>query len=165
MHRLIAIAENLVKTRIRGNRKGTTEPSYTHSLRVYRMLRDYRYQEATCLAGLLHDVVEDSDVTLDELLSIGFPERVVRLTDLCSHDENIPGSDARWVRMMGRLVDADDRDAWAIKAADILDNVRSSHTMPSVRGHFLRTVKAPLFLSLTKERLGKTRLWKGGSSP
>ena len=160
MKQLISLAEQLVLERIPGHRKGSDEPASAHSFRVAQILRTYRYNVSTCLAGLLHDLVEDSETTLDELLSLGFPDRVVRLVDLCSHNESISGADARWVRMMGRLVDADDPDAWAIKAADILDNVRSSHTLPSDRGHFMRTVKAPMFLSLTKQRLGKTRLWK-----
>lgn len=52
--------------------------------------------------------------------------------------------------MIARLIDLGDKDAWAIKSADLLDNCRSCHTMPADRVGFIRTVKAPLFLSVTK---------------
>ncbi|SNT64362.1 HD domain-containing protein [Asanoa hainanensis] len=37
------------------------------------------------MAGLLHDVVEDCGVTLDELRAMGYPERVVSAGDSVSH--------------------------------------------------------------------------------
>ncbi|GIF49912.1 HD domain-containing protein [Asanoa ferruginea] len=37
------------------------------------------------MAGLLHDVVEDCGVTLDELRAMGYPERVVSAVDSVTH--------------------------------------------------------------------------------
>ena len=64
--------------------------------------------------------------------------------------------DARWTKMIARLIDTQDKDAWAIKCADLLDNYASSHTMPEDRATFIRTVKVPLFLSVTKDILGES---------
>lgn len=44
---------------------------------------------AVC-AALLHDVIEDSDITLDELRAGGFPEEVVEAVRLLTHDESVP---------------------------------------------------------------------------
>lgn len=41
-------------------------------------------------AALLHDVVEDSDISLDDLRAEGFPERIVHAVDLLTHDESVP---------------------------------------------------------------------------
>lgn len=43
----------------------------------------------TCVA-LLHDVVEDSDITLDELIEEGFPKEVTDAIALMTHDESVP---------------------------------------------------------------------------
>lgn len=39
------------------------------------------------MAGLLHDIVEDTDVTLDRLRKLGYPEDVVRAVDAVSRRE------------------------------------------------------------------------------
>jgi (p)ppGpp synthase/HD superfamily hydrolase len=35
-------------------------PAYIHSLRVYELLKNHGFDEDTQLAGLLHDIIEDS---------------------------------------------------------------------------------------------------------
>lgn len=43
----------------------------------------------TCVA-LLHDVVEDSDLSLDDLIEEGFPKEVTDAISLMTHDESVP---------------------------------------------------------------------------
>ncbi len=100
--------------------------------------------------GLLHDIVEDGGVPLEEFRAAGFSERVVRLVDLCSHDAAIEGTDARWVVMIARLVQAGDSDAWAIKVADLADNLRDSGTMEVGRREWVRDVKRSLMGRVAK---------------
>jgi len=40
-------------------------------------------------AALLHDVVEDSDYTIDDLKSFGFPEEVIKAVQLLTHIEGV----------------------------------------------------------------------------
>ena len=144
-------AEELVRMRIPGMRKGTTDkPAYTHSFHVRDLLAAHGYGPEVCLAGLLHDIVEDGGMSLDELRAAGFSERVVELVDLCTHDASIEGNDARWIVMMARLVQAGDSDAWAIKVADLADNLRDSGTMRKERREWMVTVKVPLVSKLSK---------------
>lgn len=156
---MIDTAMQLVRERIPGNRKGSDKPAYGHSLEVGEMLREAGFGEEVCVAGVLHDVVEDGDMSLEELRSLGFSHRVVELVGLCSHDNAIEGGDARWVCMMANLVKAGDADAWSIKLADILSNIGDSGTMPEDRRDFLRNVKGKMLLSLTKDSLAHTPLW------
>lgn len=44
---------------------------------------------AVCVA-LLHDVVEDTDTTLDDLRAEGFPNEVVEAIGLLTHDDAVP---------------------------------------------------------------------------
>ncbi len=124
----------MVKERIQGMRKGTTDvPNWTHSFRVRDALIPGDLSHEAVLGGMLHDIVEDGNTSLKELHDMGFPDRVVALVDLCSHDTSVVESDARWVKMITRLVDAKDGEAWAIKVADLIGNLHSCHTMPEVK--------------------------------
>lgn len=142
------LARTLVRERIPGNRKGSNRPAYTHSFHVSAALRKQGYSDEVCLAGLLHDIVEDGGVSLNDLSEMGFPDRVVELVSLCTHDASIRNRDARWVKMVARLVDANDPDAWAIKLADVEDNIADSASMRPDRAQFLREVKGPLLKSV-----------------
>ena len=44
--------------------------------------------EDEVIVALLHDVVEDTDITLDDLRSHGFSETVMRALSLLTHDNN-----------------------------------------------------------------------------
>lgn len=157
---LVTRAEQLVASRIPGNRKGSDKPAYMHSFDVRDLLKAEGYGEEVCLAGLLHDVIEDSETTFEELEEMGYSSRVLELVRYCTHDNAIEGSDARWVCMMAGLVQGNDTEAWAIKVADILCNIRDSDTMPADRRHILRFVKGKILLSLTERALADTSLWK-----
>ena len=49
--------------------------------------------EISCCAALLHDVVEDTDYTLDDLRDMGFPSEVIDALALLTHDPAVPYMD------------------------------------------------------------------------
>lgn len=51
--------------------------------------------EISCCAALLHDVVEDTDVTMAELARI-FPKEVIEVLKLLTHDKNVDYFDYVW---------------------------------------------------------------------
>lgn len=69
---------------------------------------------STCVA-LLHDVVEDTDITLDELRSRGFPDEVTEALSLMTHSDDVPYLD--YVRAM-----KDNPIARKVKLADLAHN-------------------------------------------
>lgn len=42
-----------------------------------------------CVA-LLHDAVEDTDITFEDLIKAGFPDEVITALKLMTHDKNVP---------------------------------------------------------------------------
>lgn len=116
-------ARQLIQARIPGTRKGSNTPAYLHSVRVSELLRDHGYDETLQLAGMLHDIVEDGNTSLEELHTMGYPARVVELVDLASHDPMILEKYPRWAAMMKRLLASGDLDAFALKLADYTDNL------------------------------------------
>jgi (p)ppGpp synthase/HD superfamily hydrolase len=160
MSLLLDTAKQLVAERIPGTRKGSDEPAYIHSTRVSDSLARFGYVEDVVIAGMLHDIVEDGETSLEDLRNMGFSERVLRLVDLCTHDEMIEGGDRRWVKMMANLIDADDEEAWAIKIADLTDNLKSSDTLEEDRRRLMRQAKGPMLLRLSWQKMKDAPIWK-----
>lgn len=46
--------------------------------------------EASCCVALLHDILEDTDTTAEELLSLGFPKEVVEAVQMMTHSDDVP---------------------------------------------------------------------------
>ena len=61
-------------------------PYVFHPFHLAEQMED----EPTTVAALLHDVVEDSDYTLDDLRKLGFPEVVLDALALLTHDDDTP---------------------------------------------------------------------------
>ena len=49
--------------------------------------------EETVIVALLHDVVEDTDYTLEDIRAMGFPDSVVEALALLTHDKSVPYMD------------------------------------------------------------------------
>ena len=64
-------------------------PYVFHPFHLAEQMKD----EYTTVCALLHDVVEDTDCTLDDLRSMGFPDEVVDALALLTHDPEVPYMD------------------------------------------------------------------------
>lgn len=49
--------------------------------------------ELATVCALLHDVVEDTDYTFTDLLAMGFPQEVIDVLQLLTHDPSVPYMD------------------------------------------------------------------------
>ncbi len=49
--------------------------------------------EISTVCALLHDVVEDTDITFENLLQMGFPQTVIDVLKLLTHEDSIPYMD------------------------------------------------------------------------
>lgn len=61
-------------------------PYVYHPFHLAEQMKD---EYSTCVA-LLHDVVEDSETSLNDLIEEGFPKEVTDAIALMTHDERIP---------------------------------------------------------------------------
>lgn len=69
-------------------------------------------------AALLHDILEDTDTTEEDLLNAGIPERVVEIVKLVTHEKPCEGKD--YESYLARI--KADPDAKAVKLADLAHN-------------------------------------------
>ena len=71
--------------------------------------------EETVAVALLHDVVEDTDYTLEDLKAMGFPDSVTEALALMTHDDSVP-----YLDYVAKL--KDNPIARAVKLADLRHN-------------------------------------------
>lgn len=116
-------------------RKGKDVPYVTHPVHVARILDRHGFPEDLVLAGLLHDVLEDTDVTEQELEAAVGAE-VVALVRAVTEQKSEDGVERPWeVRKAEQLAQlaAAPRDVLALKAADAIHNARE--TLDDVQTH------------------------------
>ena len=114
-------------------RNGSGGLSYIeHPRMVAATLAARDYDEATLAAALLHDVVEDSDTTVETLRG-EFGDRIADLVAALSDDESIESYRDRKNEHRGRVA-AVDGDALAIYAADKLTNMTTLHGAIAAEG-------------------------------
>ena len=61
-------------------RRASGDPYISHPLEVATILTDFKLDDATIIAGLLHDTIEDTEATRDEITSL-FGEEIGTLVD------------------------------------------------------------------------------------
>lgn len=96
-------------------------PYIDHPLAVAELLVKHRFGDEVLAAALLHDVVENSEIEIDEIRE-RFGEIVADLVAAMTEDETIPLYEDRKEEHRQRVAEADPA-ALAIFAADKLTNV------------------------------------------
>ena len=116
-----------------GQKRKSGEPYIIHPIGVAEILADLGADTATMCAALLHDVVEDTEWTLDDLRK-EFGDATAALVDGVTKLERVAvqskeEQQAESLRKM-LLAMADDYRVLLIKLADRLHNMRTIHHMP-----------------------------------
>jgi len=111
-----------------GQMRKSGEPYISHPIAVTHILADLRMDEATLIAAILHDVIEDTETARDEIVA-HFGEEVARLVDGVSKLTQIrfkskaEAQAANFRKMMMAMVE--DVRVILIKLADRLHNMRT----------------------------------------
>ncbi len=121
-----------------GQFRKTGEPYIIHPLAVKKILEEWNMDEDTIIAGILHDTVEDTELTLDDVRR-DFGETVAFLVDgvtklstartgMRDIDTYLPETKDNFLRLMIAL--GDDIRVLIIKLADRLHNLRTLSALP-----------------------------------
>ncbi len=111
----------------------TGEPYITHPVAVADILAQMRMDPATIMAALLHDVVEDTQVELNEIIDLfgkevgDLVDGVTKLTQI--HFENYAQAQAENFRKMVMAMASDIR-VILVKLCDRLHNMRTLSSLP-----------------------------------
>jgi GTP pyrophosphokinase len=136
---LIERAYDRARTAHEGQQRISGEPYITHCLAVAQILADMGMDSTTIAAGLLHDVVEDTGVKLEDI-DAEFGSKIAQLVDGVTKLKQLPfGVEGRsgtktdremeYLRKMFLAMGSDFR-VILIKLADRLHNMRTLSHMP-----------------------------------
>lgn len=91
-------------------------PYIEHPLRVMRTVRNQGHSERAQIVGVLHDAVEDSGLTFEELREEGFDDTIINPLELLTKEKG-----ADYELYVQRL--SVNACARAVKKADLFDNL------------------------------------------
>jgi GTP pyrophosphokinase len=146
-----------------GQIRASGEPYIKHSLAVAQMLAELRLDTTTLIAALLHDVPEDTEVTLEEIRQ-EFGDEVATLVDgvtklgqidhITSMSQRNLGDNAKAESLRKMfLAMADDVRVVLIKLADRLHNMRTLSALPEEKRKRIAQETLEIFAPLA-DRLG-----------
>jgi GTP pyrophosphokinase len=118
----------------RGQSRNSGEPYVQHPLAVARIVADFGLDDVTVAAALLHDTVEDTGTTLDDIEQ-SFGVDVAAIVDGVTKLERVQfdSKEAQQAATMRKMLVAMARDlrVLIIKLADRLHNMRTIAAMPA----------------------------------
>ena len=109
------------------------DPYYSHPIEVAGILTKFKLDCASIVAALLHDTVEDTDTTLDEIKEL-FGDQVAQLVDgltklaMIEHKSGSSKQAENFRKLL--LAMSEDIRVLLIKLADRLHNMRTLHFCP-----------------------------------
>ncbi|GGP63526.1 RelA/SpoT family protein [Streptomyces calvus] len=144
----------LAESSHRGQMRKSGEPYITHPLAVTLILAELGAETTTLTASLLHDTVEDTDVTLDQV-GEEFGEEVRYLVDGVTKLEKVDYGAAAEPETFRKMLVATGNDVrvMSIKLADRLHNMRTLGVMRQEKQERIAKVTRDVLIPLA-ERLG-----------
>ncbi|MGW5970671.1 RelA/SpoT family protein [Streptomyces sp. NPDC055186] len=144
----------LAESSHRGQMRKSGEPYITHPLAVTLILAELGAETTTLTASLLHDTVEDTEVTLDQVRE-QFGEEVGYIVDGVTKLEKVDYGAAAEPETFRKMLVATGNDVrvMSIKLADRLHNMRTLGVMRPAKQERIAKVTRDVLIPLA-ERLG-----------
>ena len=117
-------------------RKESNTPYIVHLCMVARILTVHKFSDVVVAAGFVHDVLEDTDVTLEELRS-KLGDEVADIVSAVTNDDSLPWEDKK--RAYIESVRNSSDEVKAVATADKIHNAESLLAAHAVQGETLWT--------------------------
>lgn len=127
----IKTAIDLIKKYHSNQVRQSGEPFYTHPLSVAKILLQFTDDEDTILASLLHDIVEDTPMSLSKIEAMFNPDVAKLVNAVTKFDvikEKFKLSEHETIQ---KLMEQQDKRALTIKIADRIHNMRTISSLSS----------------------------------
>lgn len=133
------------------------KPVIFHSIRVAMYLYDKGADSTIVIAALLHDLLEDTQITSQEIKSM-FGDDVAKLVEANSFKSDISDYVLQYLETFKRNISTGPQ-AVLIKASDLLDNadyynLGQQEIWPKLYGKFSK------FIEMSQPVIGDTEIWK-----
>lgn len=111
-------AVEIAKRAHEGQTDKAGKPYIEHPIFVMEHLQT----EEEKMTGVLHDVVEDSDMTFEDLERLGCPPRVIDALRLVTHPKDFDGTEESYMKGIGKIVISGNQIAINVKFVDLTHN-------------------------------------------
>lgn len=142
------------------NKKDKGGNPYTqHLFSVYEKVKCNGFDVS--VVALLHDIVEDTDIALEDLVSEGFSSEVVGMIEILTRRE-----EETYKNYINRVLESDNYGALIIKKADLEDNINISRLGQATEKDMLRIRDRyiPAWLMINKKINDMGRKYDKGSN-
>lgn len=148
---LYYVCDNLNKT---GH---NSKPVLLHSFKVSYRLLNYGYDRDIVISSALHDLIEDTDVTYEDIKK-EYGKKIADIVLAVSFKKNIDDKYLQAKEMYNRCLD-NGFDALIVKCSDLCDNIDFiTFTNEITKKELLK--KYELFLNISKKTIGKEKVYK-----
>ena len=134
------------------------KPVFWHSFRVANNLYEDDQPEDVVIAGILHDALEDTKVSL-ELIRSAFGDKVANLVKTLTFDKSIPDKRLRYQEAYQRNLGGG-QEALLIRTYDILDNSDYYQLAKSKEDYDFLLEKMKYFIDISSAVISDTNAWK-----
>ena len=134
-----------------------SKPVLLHSFKVAEMLYQLGYNKDIVIAAVLHDLIEDTAVTYEQL-KIDFGEKIANLVQAVSFNPQIDDYLEQAKDMFGKCIEYG-FDAVIIKCADLLQNIDFVQFVDNKKRNELLK-KYEMFIEMASNIIGNTELYK-----
>ena len=111
-----------------GNQKRKSgEPYYSHPLEVAYMISDHKLKTDVIVASILHDIIEDTEVTV-EMIEGTFGQRIAEMVDMLTRDRP-DGTKLTIEEVITNAYKKADKEVLLIKLIDRLHNIQTIESM------------------------------------
>lgn len=87
-----ALTKKALRISFEAHKNQTDKSGMPYVYHPFHLAEQMKDEYSTCVA-LLHDVVEDSGFTRNDLVEAGFPDEVTEAIDFMTHDKSVPYMD------------------------------------------------------------------------
>lgn len=136
----------------------SSKPVVAHSARVGLFLNKLGYNKDIVVAGILHDLLEDSKISREEIEQ-NFGSKVANLVQANSFNKTITDKKKRYQQSFARCLKKG-KDALVIKAADILDNSHYYHLVKDEKLSQWLLEKTRHFLKNSEKFIKDEEVWE-----
>ena len=133
---------------------------YTHPLEVAYMVSDYKLKTDIIAASILHDIIEDTEVTVGMILD-NFSWRIAEMVDMLTRDRP-DGSKLSVEEVLNKAYQTQDEEVLLIKLFDRLHNLKTldAITDDKKKKVALETLSSFLTLALSFDEKGDQMIAK-----
>ncbi len=146
------VAKNLQQT---GN---NTKPVLFHSFKLGKLLYTHKYSRTIIISGILHDLLEDTSVSVEEIKN-EFGVEISLIVKALTFDTSIK-DELKQAETIYENCLKQGFEALIIKCADLLDNINYVHLVKEKDKQKKLLAKYEIFFKIAENEIGKELIYK-----